>query len=64
MPSARPTDQLFIDYMHAFKAAVEHMGDCLDCENDLPCETGTSTWTRFVELQQQWESRSSTALTT
>ncbi|MFF0389622.1 nucleoside 2-deoxyribosyltransferase domain-containing protein [Kitasatospora sp. NPDC004615] len=53
---ARPTDRLFIDYMAAFEASVLHTSSCPACGDDQPCKEGETTWTRFVALQNRWES--------
>ncbi|WP_404869156.1 nucleoside 2-deoxyribosyltransferase domain-containing protein [Kitasatospora griseola] len=60
---ARPADRLFIDFMAAFEASVLHTSSCPACGNDQPCEEGEAVWTLFVELQDQWKSRSATSLT-
>ncbi|MER5950200.1 hypothetical protein ABT127_29525 [Streptomyces sp. NPDC001904] len=55
--SARPTDDLYVRYMDAFKTSSEHIAACPACQADQPCTAGRPIHERFHRLQDAYNNR-------
>ncbi|MET8411113.1 hypothetical protein ABZV34_23930 [Streptomyces sp. NPDC005195] len=53
----KPTDDLYVRYMHAFADSSEHTANCPACRDATPCADGEPIHERFARLQDAYHAR-------
>ncbi|OEJ36328.1 hypothetical protein [Streptomyces agglomeratus] len=53
----KSSDDLYLRYMAAFKAATAHLGGCTACQTEHPCVTGQQLYESFARLQDAYNNR-------
>ncbi|MFI1293367.1 hypothetical protein ACH4VM_33820 [Streptomyces sp. NPDC020792] len=51
---AKPSDDLYVRYMQAFRDATEHTAGCAACQAGQDCPGGAPIHERFARLQDAY----------
>lgn len=55
--SSQPVDDLYVRYMKAYRAALEHTQGCPACQASERCATGAPLHECFARLQDAYRAR-------